>query len=66
VRVQGGTFGIIAAIDAGKLDPFDAALPDDLPRALRNNADWRAVKRRDRRRLKKALKRERVANPSPF
>ena len=59
MRVQGGTRGILAAIDAGKLDPLDAAL--DCPRRLRfSAADWRAVRRRGQR-FRKAKLRERLA-----
>jgi len=62
-RVQGGTAGILAAIEAGRLDPLDAYLPEERDLPPLTGADRRALIRRTRRR-ERALRA--LANRSPF
>lgn len=53
MRVQGGTSGILAALVAGRLDPFDAAWERDRFLGLSDQeSDYRARQRARRRRLK--------------
>lgn len=53
LRVQGGTEGIIAALFAGRLDPFDANWERDRFLGLSmQQSDYRARLRRARRRNK--------------
>lgn len=60
IRVQGGTLGILSAIDAGRLDPLCACLPEERELHGLSGADKRALIRRDRYRERK------VARRSPF
>lgn len=68
MRVQGGTAGLLAAIDAGKVDPLDPDIERTLGLCRPNGADRRKTLRRDRARRKReeARRRERMARPSPF
>lgn len=50
MRVQGGTAGILSAIDAGRLDPLSAWLPEEFPLPRLNGADRRRIMRRARHR----------------
>lgn len=53
MRVQGGTSGILAALFAGRLDPFDADWEREHFLGLsEHESDRRARLRRSRRRLK--------------
>jgi hypothetical protein len=60
MRVQGGTRGILAAIDAGRLDPLDGWLPDEREISPRTASDRRRAMRRERAR------RKRMEQRSPF
>ena len=64
MRVQGGTAGILAALEYGRLDPLYAGLDEDRPVTRFTNKDWEAIARHNRRsgRLAFAL----IGNRSPF
>jgi hypothetical protein len=63
MRIQGGTLGILSAIDAGRLDPLDGELPEDRPVVRYSNQDWVREQRRHRAKLRKS---KRLAARSPF
>jgi hypothetical protein len=47
MRVRGGTLGLLAAIDAGRVDPLDASTPVDPPREPKlSRRDWQRIERR--------------------
>lgn len=71
MRVQGGSSGLIAAIVAGRLDPFDALHEDERGGARwdrTNGSDFRESQRRDRYHSKKCKRRmrDRLADLCPF
>lgn len=51
-RLQGGTSGILAAIDAGRLDPLSAWLPEEYRLPGLSQKDRRSFMRREARRAK--------------
>lgn len=53
MRLQGGTNGILAAIDQGWLDPLDPWLAEERELPRLSGSDQRRIARRIRRRLKK-------------
>lgn len=63
-RLQGGTAGILAALAAGRLDPFSAWLPEEhrLPRF--NGADRRRAIRRAR--IRERIRERAIAQSAPF
>jgi len=64
-RVQGGTAGILAAIDAGRLDELDASLPDRPgPPPRMTPSRLSEIQRRDAHRAH--LREKRLAKRAPF
>lgn len=61
MRVQGGSEGILAALFAGRLDPFDAAFERDRFLGLsEHESDYRARLRARRRRVKNSTRLRRL------
>jgi len=56
-RVRGGTAGILAAIEAGKIDPLARSPEPDLGFVLWTAAERRARELREHRRRREACKR---------
>lgn len=67
-RVQGGTTGLIAAIVAGRLDPFSGEVETEREFLRLNGSDSRERKRRTDRRERKRFRRmrDRLADLCPF
>jgi hypothetical protein len=64
-RVQGGTAGLLSAIDAGRIDELDARIPDEPPGYSRMTPTRVAeIKRRDAHRAH--LREKQRAKRSPF
>lgn len=68
MRVRGGTNGILSAIDAGRMDPENAAYPEDGPAARKrlHGSELRKYIQRDKEREKRFAKREKKRNESPY
>jgi hypothetical protein len=68
MRVRGGTNGILSAIDSGRIDPENAALPEEPPPARKrlHGSDLRKYVQRDREREKRVAKRIKRRDESPY
>ena len=67
MRIRGGTNGLLSAIDAGLIDPENAAIPEELKECGKlSGADLRRNIKRDAERNKKRAKREKMRAASPF
>lgn len=65
MRIQGGTNGILAMIFAGRLDPLCPMLDEEIhEHPGRNGADVRASQERNRRRVRRWSRYERLARAS--
>lgn len=66
-RVQGGTNGLLSAIDAEVVDPLNANTPIDRPRQTKGSiADERQRTRARKRLERKRAKQKALAERSPF
>lgn len=67
VRVQGGTRGLLSALDSGRIE-VDGKDPVEIGFCPHNAADKRLIERRLKRRLKKrkAYSRAAIASRVPF
>jgi hypothetical protein len=68
VRVRGGSAGLLAALERGICDPFDAKDPIDPPERPRSlsRAESREAKRREARRCEDYAKRKGLDRRAPF
>lgn len=64
MRIQGGTAGIISALDSGRLDPFSAWLPEESGFRRPSPTNLAKIKRRERSLARERAKR--LAARSPF
>lgn len=67
MRIRGGTNGLLSAIDAGLIDPENAALPEEPPACGKlSGADLRRNKKKDAVREKGRKKRAKMRAALPY
>lgn len=67
MRIRGGTNGLLSAIDAGLIDPENAALPEEPRECGRlSGADLRRNIKRDADRAKRREKSRKKRDAAPF
>lgn len=67
MRIRGGTNGLLSAIDAGLIDPENAAIPEEAPRLKKlTGSDLRRQLNQERDSNRKFAKKCKRHNSSPY